>query len=45
MRLPLDTSIGAATAGISCLLAAFLVFLYYVRNPHQQQQRHQRGRR
>ena len=39
MRLPLDTSIGAFTAGILCLVAALAVFLYYFRHPIQ------RGRR
>lgn len=39
MRLPLDTSIGEATAGILCLLFALAVLLYYVRHPMQ------RGRR
>jgi hypothetical protein len=39
VRLPLDTSIAEATAGILCLVAAFGVLLYYLRHPLE------RGRR
>jgi hypothetical protein len=35
MRLPLDTSLSAATAGILCLVTALGVFLHYVRHPNQ----------
>jgi hypothetical protein len=39
MRLPLDTSLTAATAGVLCLVAACAVFVYYVRHPIRRGQR------